>query len=168
MQILYLISVWLHILAATTWIGGMAFLVLVVVPWLRRGGRAHAGLLLRETGPRFRMIGWICFGVLLATGTFNLWVRGVMLSDFTRPEWRGSPFGSAVLTKISVFLVVLAISAVHDFVIGPRATAAIQADPGAAKTDALRRRASILGRANALLALVLVAIAVILVRGAPW
>ena len=87
MHALYLLSVWLHILAATVWIGGMSFLVLVVVPWLRRGGRVEAAAFLRETGERFRNVGWSCFLLLAATGTFNLWVRGVRLSDFGRAEW---------------------------------------------------------------------------------
>lgn len=68
---LYLFSVWVHILAATVWIGGMLFLVLVIVPWLRRGGRADPALFLRETGERFRNVGWTCFGLLLVTGTFT-------------------------------------------------------------------------------------------------
>ncbi len=67
MHSLYLLSVWVHILAATVWIGGMLFLVLVVVPWLRKGTRSDAAVLLRETGERFRNVGWICFVVLLIT-----------------------------------------------------------------------------------------------------
>ena len=47
----------LHILAAIVWIGGMSFLVLVVVPWLRKkGGGTDAGRFLRETGERFRNV----------------------------------------------------------------------------------------------------------------
>jgi putative copper export protein len=168
MHALYLLSVWVHILAASVWIGGMLFLVLVVVPWLRRGGRKEAAVFLRETGERFRNVGWTCFGLLLVTGTFNLWMRGVRLGDFTRAEWLSSPFGKTVLVKLSAFALVLAVSAVHDFVVGPRATRAIAAAPGSAASRLARRRASRLGRINVALALVLVAAGVMLVRGVPW
>lgn len=169
MRLLYLTSVWVHILAATVWIGGIFFLVLVVVPWLRRGGvgTVNAGAFLRETGERFRNVGWICFALLLLTGTFNLWVRGVRLGNLASAEWWASPFGSAVGLKLAGFAVVLAVSAVHDFVIGPRATEAIQRDPRSDEAAALRKRASRLGRLNGVLALVLVALGVVLVRGWP-
>ena len=168
MHTLYLLSVWLHVLAATIWIGGMFFLVLVVVPWLRSGGdRARAGAFLRETGERFRTVGWACFALLLITGAFNLWVRGVRLADFGRAAWLSSPLGTVVVAKLAAFALVLVVSAVHDFAIGPRATAALQADARSQQAERLRRWASLLGRINALLALVLLALAVMIVRGAP-
>lgn len=165
---LYIFSVWLHILAATVWVGGMLFLVLVVVPWLRAGPRPDAGAFLSQTGRRFRTVGWVCFGVLMATGLFNLWVRGVRPSDFVRPEWLQSSFGRTVLFKLIAFGVVLAVSTLHDFVVGPRATAVMGSNPGSAEATALRRRASQLGRINVLLALALIAAGVVLVRGVPW
>lgn len=168
MHALYLLSVWIHILAATVWVGGMLFLVLVVVPWLRRGARSDAAVFLRETGERFRNVGWACFFVLLITGTFNLWVRGVRLSDFGRSEWLQSPFGTTVVVKLSVFLLVLMISSIHDFVVGPRATRAIAANPRSSDAQIERRRASVLGRVNVLLALILLGAGVMLVRGVPW
>lgn len=168
MHALYVLSVWLHVLAAITWIGGMFFLVLVVVPWLRRGGdRAQAARFLRETGSRFRDVGWICFAVLLVTGIFQLWRRGVRWGDFASPEWLGSPFGLAVVLKLAVFAVVLGVSAVHDFVLGPRATVAVERDPRSPESERLRRRASLLGRANVLFALALVLLGVVIVRGWP-
>lgn len=169
MHALYVLSVWIHIIAATIWIGGMLFLVLVVVPWLRSGARMDAARFLRETGERFRNVGWACFVVLLVTGTFNLWVRGVRLSDFVRSEWLQSPFGKTVLVKLGAFALVLLVSAIHDFYVGPRATQAIAAagrDSSQAQVE--RRRASLLGRINVLLALVLVVAGVMLVRGVPW
>lgn len=168
MHALHLLSVWVHILAATVWIGGMLFLVLVVVPWLRRGGRSEAAVFLRETGERFRDVGWTCFLVLVVSGTFNLWVRGVRLSDFGRAEWLASPFGKTVVVKLGTFLLALLVSAVHDFVVGPRATRAIAADARSPAAQRERRRASILGRIIVVLALILVGAGVMLVRGVPW
>jgi putative copper export protein len=165
MHALYIVSVWLHILAATVWIGGMFFVVLVVVPWLRRGD-GNAGKFLRETGERFRSVGWTCFAILLVTGTFNLWIRGVRFGNFVRREWLATSFGHAIVIKLSLFVGVLVVSVIHDFFVGPRAAIAIAAnDPSAAK---LRRQASLLGRVNALLALAIVAAAVIIVRGSPF
>lgn len=148
------------------WVGGMLFLVLVVVPWLRQG-KTDAAVFLRETGQRFRNIGWLCFALLLLTGTFNLWVRGVRLTSFVDPAWLGSAFGKTVLVKLGVFALVLVVSASHDFVLGPLATRAIEADPSSATAQRLRRRASLLGRVNVVFAIVLVALGVMLVRGVP-
>lgn len=169
MSSLYLLSVWVHILAAAIWIGGLFFIVLVVVPWLRRGGEGamDPAAFLSDTGKRFRAVGWICFGLLLVTGTFNLWVRGVTLAPLLDAEWWSSPLGTAVALKLSVFFIVVVASAVHDFVLGPRATEVMRTDPRSADAIRLRRQASLLGRLNGVLALVLVALGVVIVRGWP-
>lgn len=167
MHALYIASVVIHVLSAITWIGGMLFLVMVAVPWLRKGDRALATLAMRELGRRFRTVGWVCFALLIATGSFNLWVRGVRLSAFADPAFRSSGFGSALLLKLGAFGIVLALSAFHDFVLGPRASAALASRPPAPQAERLRRAASWFGRANALLALAIVVLAVILVRGWP-
>ena len=85
---LYLVSVWLHVLAAVLWLGGMLFLVVAVVPVLRRMERGPAAALMHAVGVRFRAAGWVCFALLLLTGTFNLAMRGV--------RW-GGPRPGAVL-----------------------------------------------------------------------
>lgn len=167
MAVLYLVSVWLHILAATTWIGGMFFLVLVIVPWLRRQDRAQAARLMRDTGTRFRAVGWWAFAVLVVTGTFNLYCRGVRLADLASAAWLLSPFGRAVAIKLTIFVIVLGLSFFHDFVLGPRSTRAVEASPTSPEALALRRLASWMGRVNVLLALAIVALAVIIVRGWP-
>jgi uncharacterized membrane protein len=168
MYALYLVSVWLHILAATAWIGGMFFLVLVVVPWLKKGHREAGGAFLRETGEGFRAVGWACFAILLVTGTFNLWTRGVRLSSFVDSAWIESAFGKAVLTKLTLFLGVLIISAIHDFSVGPRASRAMESAPTSQEAERLRKQASMMGRVNALFALGLVGAAVVIVRGWPF
>jgi putative copper resistance protein D len=167
MRWVYLISVWLHVVAAIVWIGGMLFLVLVVVPWLRSGARVDAGAFLRDTGARFRTVAWTCFATLFVTGAVNLWMRGVRPADLLRPAWLASPFGRAVGLKLVVFALVLGVSGIHDFVLGPRATAAIERDPRSPEAERIRRQASLLGRLNVVLALCLVALGVVLVRGWP-
>lgn len=167
MRALYLTSVWLHILAAVAWLGGMFYLVLVVVPWLRRGDRAQAARQLAETGVRFRALGWACFAVVLVTGTFNLWVRGVRLHSFVDPQWLQSSFGHSVLWKLGAFLVVVLVSAVHDFWLGPTSAAVATSAPDSPRALSLRRKASLLGRLTFLLGLVLVGLGVLIVRGMP-
>ena len=165
MRDLYLVSVWLHIVAVTIWVGGMLFLTLVVVPWLRGPGRATGIAFLRASGRRFRAIAWLCFAILLVTGSFNLHMRGVGLASFADSDWLGSSFGRTVLYKLGLFAVVLILSALHDFVMGPRATAALERDPSSAEALRLRKAASWFGRLNLLLGLLLVLFGVMIVRG---
>lgn len=167
MTSLYVASVWLHILAATTWIGGMLFLVLVVVPWLRKQDRATAAKLMRETGTRFRSVGWACFGILVVTGTFNLYCRGVRLGDFASAAWLLSPMGKAVAIKLVLFVIVLAMSVFHDFVLGPRSTRVAMEKPNSPEALSLRKTASWMGRINVIFALAIVWLAVVIVRGWP-
>ena len=168
MHLAYLLSVFLHILCAITWVGGMVMLMLVIVPWLRRGERAKAAAILRETGTRLRNIGWICFVLLAITGTYNLWVRGVRLASFANPDFLRSPLGRAVCYKLGLFLLIVVVSALHDFWIGPRASALLEAQTQSKEAEIWRRRAGRMGRINALLALLIVFAGVALVRGLPW
>ena len=131
---------WLHVMAAITWIGGMLFIALVLVPVTRRvGDPALRTRLVQEAGQRFRTVGWIALGLLLLSGLGNLWFRPYLLG-VGRFQW-----------KLGLVVLALVLSAVHDFVLGPRA-----GRPGA--DPALRVRASWLARAN----VVVVVLAVLL------
>jgi copper resistance protein D len=168
MKLLYLASIWLHLLAAAVWLGGMLFLAFIVVPALRRPSiQAVAAPLIQWTGERFRWIGWVCFGLLLGSGIFNLAYRGIGWSDvWSGRLWQG-PFGEALAIKLLLVAVVLLISAAHDFYLGPRATAVWQANPASARATRWRRQASWMGRLNLVLGLVIVFFATMLVRGWP-
>lgn len=167
MRTLYLLSVWLHILAAAVWIGSMVFLAAVLVPTLRRrGDRALTASLMHGAGLQLRMVGWISFAVLVATGIVNLAYRGYQWADLTGRLWQGG-FGRAFTWKMLLFGLVLLLSAAHDFWLGPKAGLAARrgGDPRAA--ERLRRTASWMGRLNLLLALGIVLFAVFMVRGWP-
>jgi len=162
MHTLYLLSVWLHVVAAMAWVGGMIFLVAVIVPLLRRPEmRDRARELLRLSGRRFRTLGWLSLGTLLVTGTFNVAHRGygvehLVSGDLFRGEW-----GRALAVKLALVVALLALSAVHDFWVGPAAT---REDLTADRRERFRRAASLMGRTSFALALAVVAIAITLVR----
>ncbi len=162
----YLLSVWIHILAAMVWIGGMAFLALVLVPAMRRGELGgQAPWLIRATGQRFRWIGWICLLLLVLTGTVNLAYRGYRWEHLWSGALWGGSFGHALGVKLILVALIFALSAVHDFVVGPQATALMAHNPASEQARRLRRAASWFGRMNLLLALAVVMLGVILVRG---
>lgn len=166
---LYLLSVLVHVLAAMTWIGGMAFLVLVVVPVTRRlPDRRLAVRLIRDTGRRFRTVGWACLLVLLATGVTNLLLRGIGPSLWVRPDFWAGPFGQTLAWKLVFVGAIGLLSLVHDFLVGPRASERLDRDPADPAAQRLRRTAAWMGRLNLLLSLIVLAFALMLVRGRPW
>lgn len=163
MRIVYLVSVWLHILAATVWIGGMAFLVLVVVPTVRKPEfRAMAAPIIRSSGRRFRVVGWICLATLVVSGLMNVAGRGIPLASMLDGAW-----GTTLGVKLVIVGIILAMSALHDFVLGPRASQLLMADPVDPRAHRARRMSSWFGRITLLLSIAAVALGVLLVRGLP-
>jgi uncharacterized membrane protein len=167
MRLVYLVSVYLHILAALLWLGGMIFLALVAVPSLRAMEDPVArSRLLAAVGRRFRVVGWAAIGVLAVTGVVNAVGRWGGAALLTGGFWQSEP-GQLLALKLGAVAVMLTLSAVHDFVLGPRLTALAQRAPGGPASVALRRRTVSLARAEVLLGLVVVALAVLIVRGLP-
>lgn len=162
-MLLYQLSVFVHILSAIVWIGGMLFLALVIVPTTRGLPPAERTALFGAVGRRFRTVGWVCIGLLLVTGVVNTTYRGVTWENVLTTELWGSPFGRVLALKLGVVAIMLGLSIYHDFVIGPRSVRSV-IGPEALR---LRRLASYIGRAEALLALLVVALAIMLVRGWP-
>ncbi len=75
--------------------------------------------------------------------------------------WSGR-YGRALAGKLLTVTAMVAISAVHDFWLGPKATRLVAGTPEAL---AFRRRASLIARVNALLGVAVVWAAVMLTRG---
>jgi putative copper resistance protein D len=168
MHALFVVSLWIHILAATTWIGGSVFLVLVLVPVLRNPEWRDRGLeLIRHTARRFLWVVWTCFALLIVTGVFNLLVHGGGdLSFLATGEFWSSAYGHVLAWKLTFVGSILLLSALHDFVLGPVATRAGRAGaPGASR---LRLAVRWAGRLNLLLGLLVVGLGVALGRGWPW
>jgi len=161
----YHLVVTLHVLAALLWLGGMFFLGVVGAPVLR--GVEPPALrqrLFHLLGMRFRTVGWIAIAVLVTTGTLMLRARGLLAWSGVLGSsafWR-TPLGVTLAFKLGAVATMIVVSAVHDFLVGP---AASRADAGSPEAVALRRRAALLARLNALVGLLLVVAAVRLARG---
>jgi uncharacterized membrane protein len=111
-----MILVWMHIVAAVAWIGGMIFLSLVLVPEFRRAGLAGERVLLfRGVARRFRVVVWLAMTMLIGTGVFLLDQRGLAL---TEPLSWPRPFQM----KMILVSCLIAVSLGHDLVLGPRRT----------------------------------------------
>ena len=163
MRELYLLNVTVHVLAAMLWLGGMLFLGAVGAPVLRKvepaGLRAE---LFARLGRAFRGVGWTAIAVLLVTGVLNLHFAGLLSRRIMAPEFWGSSYGIALAWKLTAVTVMLVISFLHDFILGPRA---VGLEPGTPAALAARRRSAWLARINALVGVVLVCAAVRLARG---
>jgi copper resistance protein D len=161
---LYWLSVTLHILAALAWLGGMFFLALVGAPVLRRVEPPELrSRLFNDLGERARTAGWASIGILVVTGLLNLHYRGLLSGEvLLHPEFWGTPMGLALSWKLVAVLVMLVVSAAHDFILGPRAGTLPQ---GSAERERARRWSALLARGNALVGIFLVYWAVRLARG---
>ena len=164
----YQLSVFIHVISAVIWVGGMLFLALVIAPATRHLPPGERAPLFSVIGRRFRVVGWICIGLLIVTGLFNVSARGIGWDDVASGQLAGSDFGRILGLKLLFVAAMLVLSTVHDFVLGP-ASASGWSDPAARQRAAtLRRKASWFARANAVLALFVIALATALVRGVPW
>jgi putative copper export protein len=72
------VRLFLHVLAATVWVGGQ-FTLAALVPALRRLGAEVP----RSAARAFSKVAWPAFAVLLVTGTWNvIAVRGQVTGDY--------------------------------------------------------------------------------------
>ena len=158
MKALYLTSVYVHILCAALWVGGMIFLVIVLMPSIRNHPQRRD--LLNSVGMKFRTVGWVALILLLLTGLYNMHYRGVSFSQM----FAGS-YNTLFSIKLTLFTVVLIISAYHDFYAGPKTIKLMQQVDNPEVTKCYVRTARIIGQLNLLLALIAVLLGVFIVRG---
>lgn len=160
----YQVSVTVHVLAAMVWLGGMLFLAAVGAPVLRRVEPASLRAeLFERLGTQFRTVGWIAIAVLLVTGVANLYLRGLLNGEIlSSPIFWSGVYGRALAVKLGTVITMVALSAVHDFALGP---AASRVTPGSPEALRLRARSAWVARINALVGLVLIVAAVRLARG---
>src|SRR6516165_219835 len=106
----------IHLLAATVWVGGSVALVFAGVPAIRVLEGEPRGRAMRELGLRWRPLG---YGALLVAA-----VTGVVLAA---REWQHSTeFQVVFWTKAVLFVCLVVVSYLHNYVLGPRLQAEIR------------------------------------------
>jgi uncharacterized membrane protein len=148
--------VWIHLLAAISWIGGMMFLSLVLAPLFRRAGLSGERLLLfRDIARRYRVLVWAAMALLIGSGMILLDQRGV---QFTKPQSWPGPFQ----VKLALVAVLMGLTLSHDLFLGPRQ--AKEAPGTEAVTSVTLSLVRFIPRLALLLALGVVFAAVVFVR----
>ena len=114
---MYPVLVLIHVISAITWLGGMLFLAMVMVPLARRDDAVGFNVL-RSAAGKFVPIAWAAKVVLAGSGAYLAWEYWNV-----RPEtfFTGSThFLDYLQRKTGVFIIVIVLSLAHDFWLGPR------------------------------------------------
>ena len=134
-----------HIVSVSAWLGGIAGILVVVLP----GARPRTpddGRRLGRIVWRFSLVAMVSVAMIITTGTLQSLDRLVLVQDLVE-----TPYGIALFAKILLLAIVLIVAALNLFVWGPRLRAGLRMEN--ARRWLLR---GTLGE-SALLALVLVA-----------
>lgn len=134
----------------------MIFISLVLSPATRDLPEQMRSQLFQTIGTATKAVGWIAILVLLATGFLNVLHLQIQWSTL---------IGRILIVKLSLVTVIIILSALHDFILGPRLAARLWTAAGQAPSiPGMRRRVSWLARINLLLALAVVYLAVLIAR----
>ena len=143
------VNPWIHILAATIWVGPQVFLFVAAVPALRTVEdtqvRARA---MRVLTTRFGYLAWGALAVLVITGIANLYEHDLSVETLFERN-----FGIIFQVKMTLLIATVALTAVHSFIIGPRLLNMQESVADEAELAPTRRLSIIISSGNLLIAL---------------
>ncbi len=140
---------WIHIIAATIWVGPQVFLFVAAVPAVRTVEDVQVrARLMRVLTTRFGYLAWGAMLVLVVTGIGNLFEHNLdfdVLMDLN--------YGTILEVKIALVIATVALTALHSFVIGPRLLTMQESVADEAQIASTRRLSIIISASNLVLAL---------------
>jgi putative copper resistance protein D len=158
--LLDIILVWIHLTAATFWVGGMLFLSLVAVPLLKKdpdpSSTQHGFINLAR---RFRTLVWVALSLLIVTG-------GMLIPNHVDLSVSLGEWPPAVLIKLTLVLLLIGVSLAHEQIIGLKVRT-LKLKPTSELTfveKLLLRFSPVIGRLTLLLGLAILFAAVFMVR----
>lgn len=112
---LYIFSVWVHVLLACVWVGGLIYTGAVVIPFSVRQSPAERQRIIRGLARKFRMIGWTSIVLLVTTGLFNATQRyGLESVGQVFGELRHNKDLLPLRHKLELFVVMVILMLIHD------------------------------------------------------
>lgn len=165
---MYFLNVWIHILAAAVWTGGLIYTAAVAVPFALTHPVDERQRILRGLARRFRWIGWGSIVVLIITGIGNLLLRltpirfsQLINGDVFNPEKVEHLIAIWLPWKLMLVVLMIILMAFHD-ITSIQAAKRHQGSPDAAPGNRMGSRAAALAT---LLAILILYVSVRLVRG---
>jgi len=165
---MYFLNVWIHILAAAVWTGGLIYTAAVVVPFALSHPADERQRILRGLARRFRWIAWGSIVVLIITGIGNLVLRltpiklsQILNGDVFDPNKVERLIAIWLPWKLMLVIVMIGLMAFHD-ITTIQAAKRYEGSPDAAPGSRAGSRAAALAT---LVAILVLYVSVRLVRG---
>lgn len=106
------LATFVHLIAASAWLGGMIYINLVFMPMLKTFEPSAAGQMVRENGKRFPIISWVSVAFLIVTGMMQLNHDAVF--DFS------TDYGTYLTLKLITIALMIAIGLYITFLLYPK------------------------------------------------
>ena len=125
----------------------------------------------RKAALRFRGIVWVLMALLIVSGVAALEGRGIGFDRFSEDGFWSTEIGTVLLFKFVLVGVLLVMSGIHDFILGPRLAEVMSQVPRGERPPAsiagARKRMIMLARLNLAVAITAAVVGMMLVRGVP-
>ena len=139
------LATFVHLVAAITWLGGIIYINLVLLPVLNTLEPSTAGKLMGENAKRFSVIAWTSIGLLIVTGLMQL--DADTFFDFS------TDFGTFLTLKLITVSIMIIIGLYITLLLAPkiRKLAPTEGDAPTLEFLNLQKRLPLLIRTNMIL-----------------
>jgi len=160
------VTPWLHILAVAVWVGPQFFLFIAAVPAIRTidDMRVRANVM-RTITTRFGWMAWAALAVIVLTGISNIFQEADDFDHLLDFDYRWVNVFSLKMVLVGLMV---ALTAVHTFIVGPRQLALMERGESDTEDAARLRRSSIIISGLILLTSIIVIFLAALMNNHEW
>ncbi|MBT4162069.1 MAG: hypothetical protein HOC70_10380 [Gammaproteobacteria bacterium] len=148
MEIMILLTAFVHDLAVATYFGGAVAMEFILAPAQKSIPPAQAQVMGEKTSERFLLMVWISLFLIFVTGILRLYFKGMIGGDtlFVAPLTLDYTYGRTVFALFLVWVILVINGALITLVFRPRLTGKLTA--GVSQNQASNARDSMMGAAT--------------------